>query len=170
MSDIITTRQVRYLSGLTKSTDLLKYLCKFLLKCDCIDQLKYFNIYCSTFMFIPTRCCPCGEISLLLLLLLHLNFEYLSSYFYYFIMKLVVLMFNKSLFNMNHLDFFSSILPFTNSWFIFACLRDSFVSSANMINSANFDMLAMLLIKRMNNRGPNIEPWRLHMQLVANLS
>ena len=31
MSDVITTRRVRFPSGLTKSTDLLKYLCKFLL-------------------------------------------------------------------------------------------------------------------------------------------
>ena len=40
-------------------------------------------------------------------------------------------------------------------------LKNRFVSSANMINSANFDMLAMSLIKRMNNRGPNIEPWEI---------
>ena len=31
MSDIITTRRERFLSGLTKSFDLLKYLCNFLL-------------------------------------------------------------------------------------------------------------------------------------------
>ena len=31
MSDIITTRRVWFLSGLIKSTDLLKYLCNFLL-------------------------------------------------------------------------------------------------------------------------------------------
>ena len=31
MSDIITTRRVRFLNGLSKSTDMLKYLCNFLL-------------------------------------------------------------------------------------------------------------------------------------------
>ena len=31
MSNIITTRRVRFLSGLTKSNDLLKYICNFLL-------------------------------------------------------------------------------------------------------------------------------------------
>ena len=50
-------------------------------------------------------------------------------------------------------------MTFTNSWFIFACLKNRFVSSANMINSANFDMLAMPLINRMNNRVNNMEPW-----------
>ena len=50
-------------------------------------------------------------------------------------------------------------MTFTNSWFIYACLKNRFVSSANMINSAKFDMLTMSLINRMNNRGPNIEPW-----------
>ena len=42
---------------------------------------------------------------------------------------------------------------------MFACLKNRFVSSANMINSANSDMPAMSLIKRMNNRGPNMKPW-----------
>ena len=74
--------------------------------------------------------------------------------------KVSFLMFNESLFNLNHLDiFWSSLLTFTNSSFIFACWKNRFVSSANMINSAHFDILVMPLIKRMNNKGPNMEPW-----------
>ena len=68
-------------------------------------------------------------------------------------------MFIESLFNLNHLDiFWSSLLTFMNSSLIFACLKNRFVSSANIINSANFDMLVMSLIKRMNNKGPNMGP------------
>ena len=52
-------------------------------------------------------------------------------------------MFNESLFKLNHLNIFWTSLTFTNSSFIFACLKNRFVSSANMINSANFDMLVM---------------------------
>ena len=76
------------------------------------------------------------------------------------IIKLVFVMFNESLFNWNQFDIlWSSLLTFTNSWFIFACLKNRFVSSANMINSDNFDMLAMSLINIMNSRGLNMEPW-----------
>ena len=50
-------------------------------------------------------------------------------------------------------------MTFTNSWFVFACLKNRFVLAANMINSANFDMPAMSLIKRINNRGSNMESW-----------
>ena len=39
------------------------------------------------------------------------------------------------------------------------CLKNKFVSSANMMISAIFDALTMSFIKRMNKRGPKIEPW-----------
>jgi hypothetical protein len=69
-------------------------------------------------------------------------------------------MFNGNLFNLNHSEiFYNSLLIISFKTFKFLCLKNKFVSSANIMKLASFEEFTMSFMYTIKSRGPKIEPW-----------
>ena len=68
-------------------------------------------------------------------------------------------MFNSNLFNLNKFEiFFNSLLFFNIKLSKLLSLKNRLVSSANNINSVNFEVLTISFIKIKNSKGSKIHP------------